>query len=162
MISFHGYEAPAWVLDGLERGEIGSVCLFNFNVASLAQLRTLNLSLMAAAAKGGYPPPIIGIDQEGGQLMAVKHGATEVPGNMALGAAGSEELARQVGEVLGTELLALGCNMNFAPVLDLATQLASGVQGRAGRARTGAVRGYDRSGRGGHNVLPRRLPRLGR
>lgn len=129
MISFRGHEAPAWVLAALESGAVGAVCLFSFNVASLRQLRELNLSLMAAAAAGGHPPPIIGIDQEGGQLMAVGHGATELPGNLALGAAGSVELARRTGEVLGSELLALGCNMNIAPVLDLATQQASDVLG---------------------------------
>ena len=122
MISFRGHEAPVWVLEGLRSGRIGAVCLFTFNFASAEQLRELNLSLMAAAAEGGHPPPIIGIDQEGGQLQAVSRGATELPGNMALGAAGSEELARRTGRVLGRELLALGVNMNFAPVLDLATQ----------------------------------------
>ncbi len=122
MISFRGHEAPAWVLDGLREGRIGAVCLFNFNFVSVEQLRELNLALMAAAAEGGHPPPIIGIDQEGGQLQAVSRGATELPGNMALGAAGSEDLARRTGRVLGRELLALGVNMNFAPVLDLATQ----------------------------------------
>ncbi len=122
MISFRGLEAPEWVLAGLRSGAIGAVCLFNFNFGSVEQLRRLNLSLSAAAAEGGHPPPIIGIDQEGGQLQAVSQGATELPGNMALGAAGSAELARRTGEVLGRELLALGVNMNFAPVLDLVTQ----------------------------------------
>lgn len=129
MVSFRGPEAPAWVLEGLRRGEIPAVCLFNYNVFSLEQLRELNLSLMAAAAAGGQPPPIIGIDQEGGQLMAVGLGATELPGDMALGATRSVDLARRTGELLARELLALGCNMNFVPVLDLATQPGSDVLG---------------------------------
>src|SRR5690606_31256344 len=103
MISFRGLEAPEWVLGGLRSGHVGAVCLFNFNFASVEQLRRLNLSLMAAAAEGGHPPPIIGMDQEGGQLQAVSDGATELPGNMALGATGSEELARRTGQVLGRE-----------------------------------------------------------
>lgn len=86
MVSFRGHTAPEWVLDALRRGSVGAVCLFRYNFASLEQLRALNVSLMAAAAEGGFPPPIIGIDQEGGQLMAVTDGATELPGNMALGA----------------------------------------------------------------------------
>ncbi len=129
MISFRGLEAPAWVLSGLRSGKIGAVCLFNYNFGSAEQLRKLNQSLMAAAAEGGHPPPIIGIDQEGGQLMAVDKSATELPGNMALGAAGSAELARRTGEVLGRELRALGCNMNFAPVLDLATRASNDAMG---------------------------------
>lgn len=129
MVSFRGHEAPAWVLAGLKEGAIGAICLFNFNFESVRQLRRLNLSLIAAAAEGGHPPPLIGIDQEGGQLQAVAEGATELPGNMALGAAGSEPLARRTGEVLGRELLALGVNMNFAPVLDLATQVSNDAMG---------------------------------
>lgn len=129
MISFRGLVAPEWVLNGLRNGKIGAICLFNYNFESLEQLRALNVSLMEAAAQGGFPPPIIGIDQEGGQLMAVATGATELPGNMALGAAGSVDMARQTGQVLGAELLALGCNMNFAPVLDLATQASNDAMG---------------------------------
>ncbi len=39
----------------------------------------------------------------------------------AVGAAGDRELAARVGEVIATELSALGFNLNFAPVLDLRT-----------------------------------------
>jgi beta-N-acetylhexosaminidase len=129
MVSFRGFEAPDWILDGIRNGSIPAVCLFAYNVASLAQLRDLNLALRDAAASGGLPPPIIGIDQEGGQLMAVTGGATELPGNMALGATRSAELAHAAGRILGLELLALGCNLNFAPVLDLATRPENNVVG---------------------------------
>lgn len=121
MHTFKGTQAPAEILEAVRRGEIGAFCLFNFNVVSPAQLRSLCLSLYEAAAEGGFPPPIIGIDQEGGQLMAVAEGATELPGNMALGATRSPELAEAAGRVLGRELLAMGVNMNFAPSLDINT-----------------------------------------
>lgn len=129
MVSFRGPEAPAWVISGIESGVIASVCLFNYNFSSLEELRALTGSLHAAAERGGQLAPLIGIDQEGGQLMAVGHGATELPGNMALGATGSTELARRAGNMLADELLALGCNLNFAPVVDLASHLESHVVG---------------------------------
>jgi beta-N-acetylhexosaminidase len=119
MHSFRGYSAPDYVLEGVRRGDIGSFCLFNFNVQSLVQLRQLTASLYESARQGNQPPPIIGIDQEGGQLMAITHGATELPGNMALGATRSTYLAEQAGRLLGRELLALGINLNFAPSLDI-------------------------------------------
>lgn len=119
MHSFRGLNAPPAVLDGVRRGEIASFCLFAYNFESLEQLRRLNQTLYAAAAEGGLPPPLTGIDQEGGQLIPIRDGATLLPGNMALGAANSPELARQAGRVLARELLAVGCNLNFAPVLDL-------------------------------------------
>lgn len=120
MHSFRSLTAPAEVLDAVKRGVIGSFCLFSgLNVENPAQLRRLTESLMQAAADGGQLPPIIGIDQEGGQLIAVTGGTTELPGNMALGATRDESLAEQAGRVLGRELLAMGVNMNFAPSLDV-------------------------------------------
>lgn len=129
MVSFRGTTAPAWALDGVRRGEIASFCLFAYNIESPAQLRELALSLHQAAAAGGHPPPLIGIDQEGGQLMAVTGGATELPGNMALGATRRADLAEAAGRVLGSELLAMGCTMDFAPVLDLALRPENPVIG---------------------------------
>lgn len=120
MISFKGFTPPPEILDGVRRGEISAFCLFTYqNVASPAQLRSLNEALRNAAEEGGYPPPLIGIDQEGGQLIAIAGGATELPGNMALGATRSAELAEQAGRVLGRELLAMGINLNFAPSMDV-------------------------------------------
>lgn len=119
MVSFHGTAAPDWVLDGVHRGDVAAVCLFAYNVASPAQVRELADSLRQAAREGGRPAPLVGIDQEGGQLMAVIDGATPLPGNMALGAAGRTDLAEEAGRILGLELLAMGCNLDFAPVLDL-------------------------------------------
>lgn len=120
MVSFRGTIAPDWVLAGLAAGEVAAVCLFAYNVESPRQLRTLATSLHEAARTGGRPPPLVGIDQEGGQLMAVTDGATGLPGNMALGASGRLDLAERAGRVLGLELLAMGCNLDFAPVVDLA------------------------------------------
>jgi beta-N-acetylhexosaminidase len=84
-----------------------------------AQVRQLTTGLQQAAREAGLPPLLIGVDQEGGQLMAVDAGATPLPGNMALGAAGDPELARRAGEVLGRELAAIGINVNYAPSCDV-------------------------------------------
>lgn len=119
MHSFRGLEPPPEILDGVRRGDIASFCLFAYNFDSLEQFRRLTTRLSDAAREGGLPPPILGIDQEGGQLIPIRDGATLLPGNMALGATRSPELARQAGRVLARELLAVGCNLNFAPVLDL-------------------------------------------
>lgn len=119
MHTFQGITAPAEILAAVRAGRIGAFCLFNFNVSSPKQLRELTHSLMSAASEGGQPAPIIGIDQEGGQLMAITHGATALPGNMALGATRRPDLAEKAGRVLGRELLAMGVNLNFAPSVDV-------------------------------------------
>lgn len=129
LISFRGFEAPAWVLAAIADGKVPGVCLFTYNFRDLAQFRALNESLLEAARAGGQPPPLLGVDQEGGQLMAVTGGATELPGNLAIGATGSAEFAAASGSILAAELRALGCNLNFAPVLDVASRPENPVVG---------------------------------
>jgi beta-N-acetylhexosaminidase len=119
MHSFQGTTVPPEILAEVRAGRIGAFCLFNFNVESPAQLRALTDSLTQAAHAGGHPAPIIGIDQEGGQLMAITRGTTPLPGNMALGAARRPDLAEKAGRILGRELLAMGVNLNFAPSVDI-------------------------------------------
>jgi beta-N-acetylhexosaminidase len=50
--------------------------------------------------------------------MAIGDG-TPLPGNMAIGATGSETLSRRAGEALGCELAAMGVNLNYAPCVDI-------------------------------------------
>ncbi len=121
MHSFRGLEVPSEIIESVRTGQVVSFCLFSYNVASPLQIYELTKSIHSAAEAGGQLTPIIGIDQEGGQLIAITGGATELPGNMALGATRSPELAEKAGEILGRELLALGINMNFAPSLDVNT-----------------------------------------
>ena len=130
MLSFEGLTTPQNILDAVQRGEVASFCLFgHYNGGSPAQVRALAESLIDAARAGGLPAPLIGLDQEGGQLMALTEGVTELPGNMALGATRSPELAEQVGRVLGRELRAMGINMNFAPSADVNVNPANPVVG---------------------------------
>ncbi|MCB9450605.1 MAG: beta-N-acetylhexosaminidase [Anaerolineaceae bacterium] len=119
MHSFTGLMPSSEFLAAVRRGDVSSICLFAYNLASPAQLRHMTETLQAAAHEGGHPPLLIGIDQEGGQLIALANGTTELPGNMALGATRSVDLATKAGQVLGRELLAMGVNMNFAPSLDV-------------------------------------------
>ena len=120
MYSFNGTTPPPEIIGATGRGEVAAICLFaHANVRSPAQVGELTTALRQAALEGGHLPPIIGIDQEGGQLIAITTGATALPGNMALGATRSPELAEQAGKVLGRELLAMGLTMNFAPSVDV-------------------------------------------
>lgn len=131
MHTFEGQSIPPGILAAVRSGEIGAFCLFGGkNIQSPAHLRQLSETLHAAAAAGGQPPPLIGIDQEGGQLMAVTGGGvTELPGNMALGATRSARLSRAAGRVLGRELLAMGVNLDFVPCLDVNINPANPVVG---------------------------------
>jgi beta-N-acetylhexosaminidase len=120
LLSFVGKEeAPAELLDLLGSGRMGGVVLFRHkNMGTIQELNHLTRALQSAARKAGQPRLIIAADQEGGQLMAFGEG-TPFPGNMALGATRSENLAYKVGRALGKELSAVGINVDFAPVCDV-------------------------------------------
>ena len=119
LVAFAGYEVPAQFAELLARSHIGGVTLFRaMNVREPAQVRELTDALQRAARESGQPPLLIGADQEGGQLIALA-GTTPFPGNMALGATRSPELARRVGHATGRELAAMGININYAPVCDV-------------------------------------------
>jgi beta-N-acetylhexosaminidase len=60
----------------------------------------------------------------------LKEGATVLPGNMALGATNSTELAERAGEITAVELAAVGVNLNFAPVMDVNNNPDNPVIGR--------------------------------
>jgi beta-N-acetylhexosaminidase len=94
---------------------LGGVILFRENVVTTAQTTKLVAQYQEAAEKYGL---LMGIDQEGGIITRLQTG-TDMPGNMALGAARSKDLTWKVGNAIGEELQSLGINMNLAPVLDV-------------------------------------------
>ena len=94
---------------------LGGVILFRENVETTEQTTKLVHDYQAAAEKYGL---LMTIDQEGGIVTRLQSG-TDMPGNMALGAARSEELTRKVSSAIGEELHSLGINMNLAPSLDV-------------------------------------------
>jgi len=120
LLAFHGKESTPEIIDILKQYRPGGLTLFrSLNIDEPAQVRRLTDSLQRIAQDLGLPPLLIATDQEGGQLMAIGDGTTPLPGNMALGATGSPELARKAGEVLGRELAAMGVNVNYAPSCDV-------------------------------------------
>ncbi len=94
---------------------LGGVILFRENVVTTEQTARLVADYQQAAEKYDL---FMTIDQEGGIVTRLQSG-TDMPGNMALGAARSPELAESVGQAIGEELNALGINVNFAPSLDV-------------------------------------------
>src|ERR1700690_3504833 len=96
------------------------VTLFrSLNIDNPEQVKRLTDLIQQTARNAGLPFMLIGVDQEGGQLMTIGDGATPLPGNMALGATDSEDLAERAGKVLGAELAAMGINVNYTPSCDV-------------------------------------------
>ncbi|MGF6835596.1 beta-N-acetylhexosaminidase [Paenarthrobacter sp. TE4293] len=116
----YGVNTPAEVV---EKYNLGGVLYFAWsgNTANPQQVAGLSNGLQQAAvgADGKGIPLAVTIDQEGGLVARIGAPATVLPGNMALGATTDADLARAQGEILGSEMRAMGINVDFAPVLDL-------------------------------------------
>src|SRR6185369_13994907 len=132
------------------------VTLYRFlNVRSATQVRALTDTLRAAADRLGLPPLVIAADHETGQMHVLGDDATPFAGAMAIGAAGDQDLAERVGAAIGTELRAVGVNLVYAPVCDLATNPRNPVVGirsfgddpvAVGRLAAATVRGLQSAG----------------
>jgi beta-N-acetylhexosaminidase len=121
MLAFEGETLPEGVAARLARAPAAGVTLFrHVNVRSPEQVRELTAAIQGAA--GAWPGPLlIAADQEGGQFIALGDESTQFAGNMALGAVDDEGLTERVGRAIGTEARAMGVNVIYAPVLDVAS-----------------------------------------
>jgi len=129
-VGFAGTTPSTEIIDLIQRQHVGSVILFARNVESARQVQELTNSLQELArAAGQRYPLIINIDQENGVVQRLGDHATLFPGNMALGAIRSAEVAYEVARAMGRELKALGINMNLAPVVDVNNNPANPVIG---------------------------------
>lgn len=121
-VGFRGTEVPGQYLELIERQGLGGLILFTRNVESARQTRALTAAAQAAARRSRQGLPLaISIDQEGGIVVRMSEdaGYTHMPGNMALGAAGDEDLTYRAARVMGAEMRAVGVNWDLAPVLDV-------------------------------------------
>ena len=122
MLGFDAEALPTELTDYLERGLAG-VVLYQRNYRSVEHLRDLTDQIRRAAGR----PVLIGIDQEGGTRFALREPFTVWPSAAELGLASDPELVEQVARAMAMELRAAGCNLNFAPMLDLNTNPESPV-----------------------------------
>ena len=114
MLGFEGDSLPSGLAEYLARG-LGGVVIYQRNFSSAERLLNLALSIREAAGQ----PVLIGIDQEGGRRFALREPFTVWPSATELGKLGDAEAVQQVARAMATELRAAGCNLNFAPMLDL-------------------------------------------
>lgn len=96
---------------------LGGVLLFPQNLGTPKEILELCAGLRDAAGEEGL---MISIDHEGGRVQRLGEPFTHFPPFAAMGRAGDAGLARAVGQAHGRELAAVGINLNFSPVVDLA------------------------------------------
>lgn len=113
-----GTTPPDQALKLVELG-VGGFCFYEGSAVEVFEMARM----LKAASK---TPLIISADYENGAGHWLRE-ATELPSNMAIGASGSEDLARRKGEITAAEAGALGVDWIFAPVVDLATNPANPI-----------------------------------
>lgn len=122
MVDIQGKSLDAATAAFLRQHRIRAVCLFRKNLGSEAEVRQLTRDLREAMG----PDALIGLDQEGGSVVRATF-LPQPPSAMALGAAGDEVLAEQVGAAVARGLRGIGINWNFAPVTDINNNAANPV-----------------------------------
>ncbi len=119
MFGFDALEINDHALKLIKEYKVGNVILFARNVKSPEQVFKLNQNLQKLAFEEIGIPLFISIDQEGGMVTRLHTGATFFPGAMTTAATGDSNNAYLIGKYMGRELISLGINMNYAPVLDV-------------------------------------------
>ena len=122
LLGFQGTALPEELAALLESGLAG-VAIYPRNYRDLNGLRRLTDAIRSAAKQ----PVLIGIDQEGGTKFSLQPPFTAWPSPADLGALGDVALVEQIARAIARELRAAGVNLDFAPMLDLATNPASPV-----------------------------------
>ncbi len=122
IVGFDGHKLPNELRDLLAAG-LGGVVIFPRNFRSTSDLQSLTAEINRAAGL----PVLIGIDQEGGTRFSLPEPFTQWVSPQALGMLDDAALLETQAAALARELRAVGCNLDFAPMLDLHTQPKSPV-----------------------------------
>lgn len=116
----------------LGKPSIGGVILFSRNFEDIYQVKSLIQSIRLTNQN-----LLIAVDHEGGRVQRFKKGFTHLPAMAKLGdiydknPAHALAQAESCGYVLAAELLAIGVDFSFAPVLDLDYATSSVIGDRA-------------------------------
>jgi beta-N-acetylhexosaminidase len=133
MIDVAGTDLTLEDRDLLAHPLVGGCILFTRNFASIEQLEALVASIRAVRV----PSLLVAVDHEGGRVQRFRKDFTVLPPMRTIGreydidAAAGRQLARQAGWLLAAELLAVGIDISFAPVVDLDYGVSSVIGDRA-------------------------------
>ncbi len=128
MFGWAGSEPSPLLIRWVTERELGSVKVFGWNTENEIQVAEAVTFLQEEAQKSHFQIPLyVATDQEGGLIRHVKGTTSDTPGNLAIGASGYPLDAWYTGYYISKELRALGINMNFAPTVDLYTNIDSTV-----------------------------------
>jgi beta-N-acetylhexosaminidase len=121
VVGIPGTEITPEVVGHFKELHAGGLILYRINFVSPAQLKKLIVDLEEALGR----KLLVMADHEGGRVIMFRDGITVFPDNLAVGAAGKIDHARQQGGIEAQELRRLGLDVNLGPVLDVLTEIYS-------------------------------------
>ncbi len=127
IVGFNGTSVPKDFKKLVEKYHLGGTILFKRNVESPSQIVSLTNDLQFNCRTHLMPPFFISIDHEGGPVTRLSAPFTQFPSIAGLGILGSPKASFEFGLGLGTELKAVGININYAPVVDVYSNPGSAV-----------------------------------
>jgi beta-N-acetylhexosaminidase len=125
IVGFDGTEMTARVSSLFTRLQPAGVILFARNIQSPEQTWRLVRDCQKCVAT----PLFTCVDLEGGAVDRFRDVLGATPSAADVFATGDRRLYRKDGEIIGTNCRALGFNVDFAPVLDLACEASRSVMG---------------------------------
>jgi len=135
LIGFPDTKVDPSVLEEVKQGKVGSIIIFEKNIPptnSFVALKKIIWTYQEAA-----PIPLfIGIDQEGGRVNRLKdkYGFPKSITAAAMAKSPTLDSVQFYGEATASTLAGLGININFGPVVDLASNPNNPIIAKYGRA----------------------------
>lgn len=133
MVDVQGLELQPGERDMLRHPAVGGVILFSRNYESPAQVRALADQLHAVR----QPPLLVAVDQEGGRVQRFRDGFFRLPPVGRFGELYNQDRERglntacEAGWLMASEVLSVGVDLSFAPVLDLDRGVSEVIGDRA-------------------------------
>lgn len=141
MVDVQGLELSAEERELLQHPAVGGVIMFSRNYDCPEQLQ----QLARAIHKLRQPPLLIAVDQEGGRVQRFRDRFFRLPPVGRFGEMYRQDrgkalaLAHEAGWLMASEVLSVGVDLSFAPVLDLDLGISTVIGDRAFHRRPEAV-----------------------
>jgi len=132
MLDINSYELTQAEQQLIAHPQVGGVILFSRNFQSAKQVFELTQNIKKINANC-----LIAVDQEGGRVQRFTKGFSKLP---ALGLLGelfqrnqqqAMHFSAELGELMALEVQSVGCDLSFAPVLDLGGPVSQVIGDRA-------------------------------
>ena len=121
-VGIHGTTLTENTKNNLASMHVGGIILFDRNMESREQVKTLNAALQDLTLNSYSLPLFLSVDQEGGLVTRMKQQAYTAPSATEI-SKGKPEDAYTHANKTGTDIRELGFNLDFAPVLDISSRM---------------------------------------